>query len=953
MKNFKLLEEKYLKNEQANALVFEHNKTLAKVFVMSNNDDNKVFGIGFRTPPKSSNGVCHIIEHSVLNGSKKYKTKEPFMDMVKGSLQTFLNAMTYPDKTIYPVASRNDKDFKNLTDLYLDAVFNPRVKTDEKIFRQEGWRYNLEDDKLTYKGVVYNEMRGAMSSMETQVYKNIYAELMPDTIYAYNSGGDPYIIPTLTYEQFLDYYNEFYHPSNSYIFLYGNLNYEEYLNYIDEEYLNNYEYRNVDSKLAFQPRFESPRYAVNYLNTAKEVKENESFVSYSTLVGDGANSKERILSSILTSALIDNESSSLRQKLLSSGILEVIFSTSQTNRESSFSLVAKNIDAKDRDKFVKIIEEELNEIIKNGIDKDLILSEINDYKFDIREKGNYSTKGIPYFINAFDSWLYDKSPIEAIDIEGDLKYIEENIEKGIFEKFIKENILENNHKSIVTHIPKAGLNEQKDRDMLNFLEKMKKDLTQTEKENLEKFREEMADFQNREDTPEEKATIPMLTKEDVDTKIPSIDREELKKDCYTILKHNLPTSGIDYIDLTFDIDHITKPEDILYANLLTAMLTMLDTKNYNYSDLNKEILLSTGGIKADINQFIVKETNEIKRKLIVSTKSFTENIEKATSALKEVLLNTKFDNHARLKEILLMIKAGSEMGLYQTAHVKMMNRAVSNHLEFFKYNEYINGIDFQLFIKNIVDKDIKEIASKLENIYNKVFSKNNLIVNIASTFENSNLLPSIEELAYSFEEKTFTVSKFEFIPSKKSEGFATSADVNYASYGNKLNMEFDSKFVVLNNLVSTEFLYTEIRAKGGAYGAGMTTSQRNNFATYSYRDPNLQSTLEKYNEIPKFLEETQLTDEDLLPYIIGAVGKINPPMTENTKSSFDLSMYITGQTIEDIEEKIENALKADMETLKSTSTKLREILDTASLAVLGNKTVIEENKELFDEVIEL
>ena len=953
MQHFKLLEDRYLKNEQAQALVFEHIETKAKVFVMSNEDDNKLFGIGFRTPPKNSNGVCHIIEHAVLNGSKKYTTKEPFMDMIKGSLNTFLNAMTYSDKTIYPVASRNDKDFKNLTDVYLDAVFNPRARKDEKIFRQEGWRYNLEDDELTYKGVVYNEMRGAMSSQESQVYQNIYKELMPDTIYAFNSGGDPYVIPSLTYDDFNDFYDEFYHPSNSYIFLYGDMDYESYLEYIHDEYLSNYEYRKIDSELIPQEKFNATRYSVNYINTTKDVNPKDSFVSYSTIIGDARESKVRILSEVLTQALIENESSPLRQRLLSSGILDVVISASGNQLESVFSIIAKNIDVDDRDKFVELIEDELKNIVETGVDKELILSELNNYKFQLREKGGYSTKGIVYFTMAFDSWLYDKSPIEAIDIECDLTYIEENIDNGIFEKFIKENILESNHKSIVSHIPMKGLNDQKDEEVRKQLENLKNSLSEREKEEYIQRRIEMDDFQSRSNTDEEKATIPMLEKEDVSTKVEKIDREVLDMNDYTILKHNLPTSGIDYIDLAFDIDHITSPEDILYTSLLTGILGAIDTENYNFSDLNKKVLLNTGGIGFNMSQFNIYQKNEISRKLIMTTKIFTENIENSIEIIEEIINKTKFDNLDKIKEIILLIKASNEISLYQRAHVMMMNRAVSNHLPYMKYGEFINGVDFYQFIKEISDKDMKEVSEKLENVYNKVFNRRNLIVNIGSSFENESLIPEIEKLASSINYKEFTKTEFEFTPNKKYEGFKTSADVNYVSYGNKLNMEYNSKFTVLNNLVSTEYLYTEIRAKGGAYGSGMLTSINNNFATYSYRDPNLQRTIDIYNKIPEFLESIRVTEEDLLPYIIGAVGKIDPPRTERTKSFFDMSQFITGLTNETVEEMIVNALETDIVTLKLTAPKIKEMLDTASLAVLGNSQIIENNKDMFDEIIEL
>lgn len=954
MKRFKLIEEKYLENEQSNALVYEHKKTKAKVFVMPNEDENKVFGIGFRTPPKTSNGVCHIIEHAVLNGSKKYKTKEPFMDMIKGSLQTFLNAMTYPDKTIYPVASRNDQDFKNLTDVYLDAVFNPKVMEEEKIFRQEGWRYNLEDDKLTYKGVVYNEMRGSMSSQESQVYKNTYSELFPDTIYGLNSGGDPYVIPELTYEDFKEYYNEFYHPSNSYIFLYGNMNHEEYLEYIDNEYLSNYEFREVDSKLVYQKEFDSVKDTVNYINTTKDVNPKESFISYSAIVGKGDDSKDRIIANILSSALIDNESSSLRQKLLSSGLLDVVFSASSTSLEATFSIIAKNIDPKDKDKFVKIVEEELYNIAEVGIDKDLILTELNAYKYELREKGNYATKGIAYFINAFDSWLYDKSPIDAIDINEDLKYIEENIDNRLFETFIFQRILSSKNKSIVSHIPQKGLNEEKDKKLQEDLDKKLGALTENEKSDLENFRVEMAEFQNRENTEEEKATIPMLTKEDVNTKIERIDRDVEDRDVYTLVKHNLPTAGIDYISLAFNIDHISSPEEIKYLSLLTSILTMIDTKNYNYSDLNKYIYLNTDGISLNISQYRDDKAKKIYRKLMVSTKTFSENISNATDILSEIISNSIFENKDRIKEIITMIKASNEMGLLQSGHIYMMNRAASNHIEYLKYNELVKGIDYHLFIKELLEKDIEEVISNLENIYNKAFSSNKLIVDIASTFENKEVLEnSIDHLVSTINDTEYKESKFEFEEEIVKEGFATTADVNYVSYGNKLSEEFNSKYIVLNNLISNEYLYSEIRAKGGAYGAGMTTSQTGSFATYSYRDPNLENTLEVYNNIPKFLEETKVTDGELLPLIIGAVGRLDPPKTERSKASFDLSLFIGNKEYEEIDELIENALEADMETLKSKTSILKEAIDTASLAILGNSNTINEKKEMFDRVIEL
>lgn len=955
MKHYKLIEEKYLKTDKCNALVFEHNDTKAKVLVINNKDDNKVFGIGFRTPPKNSNGVCHIIEHCVLNGSKKYKTKEPFMDMVKGSLQTFLNAITYADKTIYPVASRNDKDFKNLTDLYLDAVFNPTVRHEEKIFRQEGWRYNLEDDKLTYKGVVYNEMRGATSSLESQVFSNIYEKLMPDTIYAYNSGGDPYVIPSLTYKEFCDYYDEFYHPSNSYIYLYGDLDYNEYLEYIHDEYLSNYEYREVNSKIQKQPRFNDTLYEVKYINTDKEVKENESYLTYSTLYREYEEINTQLLAHILSSALISNDSSSLKQKLLQSGLVEDVLSSSSSSDslEYSFSLTAKNVNVENRDKIVNIIEEELKNIVENGIDEELFMSELNNLKFYLKEKP-ISVKGVAFFSMAFSTWLYDKSPIDALDLDDDLEYIENNLKNGLFEKFIKENILESDHKSIVSHIPKKGLNQQKDEIMAEKLEEKRKSLTDEETNKFIQARIDMENFQNRENTEEEKLTIPKLEKSDVTTTLTPVNREVIKKEDYTLLKHNLPTSGIDYLDLVFDINHVVDPEEILYLSLLSQLLIMLDTENYNYSDLYKTVLLNTGEISAKINQILDKNTKRYNKVLILTTKLFTENLEKGCELLSEIINNVKFDNLDRIKELILMIKSRIEMELLYNGSHFMLNRAGSNHLAHLKYAQYIDGVDYYLFIKKLANSEnIEEISNKLKEIYNKLFSKKNLVVNIASTFKNENVENNIDKLVSEIEYKDFETKTFEFTPSTNREAFTTSANVNYVSYANNIKEEFEPQYVVLNNLVSQNYLYPEIRAKGGAYGSGMFIGENQLFATYSYRDPNLTRTIDVYNKIPEFLENLDISEEDLLPNIIGSVGKFDPPQTERMKSFTDLLLYLKNEDYKDIEEKIKKALDVDLEYLKNLAPKMKELLENPSLAVLSNPLEVEKHKELFDKIIEL
>lgn len=952
MINYKLIEEKYLESEQADAKVFEHIKTKAKVFVLKNNDDNKVFAISFRTPPKDSSGECHIIEHCVLNGSKKYRTKEPFMDMVKGSLQTFLNAMTGADRTYYPIGSRNTKDFENLMDLYLDAVFNPRMKELDYIFKQEGWRYHInENGKLEYRGVVYNEMKGALSSAEDQIEEDIAWNLFPDSPYSLNSGGDPYEIPKLSYDALINYYNEFYHPSNSYIFLYGDLDYEKYLNYIDENYLSSYDYRYVASLPVYQKAFDKVREKEVFYNTLNQ-SEEKGYISYSAIVGKNTDPLDRILGNLLNSVLINSESSPLKQKLMELDIMEDIINMSSSNLEISFSLLAKNIDKKNREIFLKTVEDTLTDIVKNGINKDIIKSSLNDLNFYIKEKGAYPTKGIIYLINALNTWIYDKSPIEGIDFTESLKYVQENIDKGIFEKFIEERLLNNSHKAILIHSPKYGLNQEKDKTIDKNLQNLLSSMTAEEKNKLREENAAIEAFQNRENTREEKATIPMLKLEDINKHIKPVNREIVKTENYTILKHRLATSGIDYIKFIFSAEHLDK-EEILYMSLLGQFLGMLDSENYSFGDLENKIYMETGGIHFTPNIYMHYPSKQVKTAFFISTKIFSENVEKAFEVIEEVIFRSSFENKKRIKDLCQFLASRLEMGLYDNGHVLMMNRALSNHMKYYKINELINGIDFYLFVKSLNKIESEQIISKLKEVYKKLFTKKNLIINLTSDFSNESKLDfQIAKLVEKFENKDYENFNFTFEPKQVKEGFLSSADVQYVSLANKIE-NYDSKASILNNLASTGFLYNEIRAKGGAYGAGINISRLKSLAAYSYRDPNLKKTIENYRRLPQYLKELNIETSDLTPIIIGALGKFDPPMTERGKGDFDLNMYLSGRSYEELDDAIENALNFNIEDAKNFAPVIEEAFVNGSLAVLGNKSTLIDNKDLFDKLIEL
>lgn len=951
-----LIEDKYLNEEQAHAYVFEHEKTKARVLVMKNSDDNRLFSIGFRTPPKDSTGVCHILEHSVLNGSKKYRTKEPFMDMVKSSLQTFLNAMTFSDKTLYPVASRNLKDFENLMDLYLDAVFNPRVLEKKEIFLQEGWRYHLEDDKLTYKGVVYNEMKGAMSSAEDQVYSQIYKHLLPDTIYAHNSGGDPYEIPNLSYEDFLAYYKNHYHPSNSYIFLYGDLDFEKYLDYLDREYLSNYDYLEINSDLERQKPFPAKKHEVDYFSTDKEIDDKSNMISYSILTGPSDKAYDRLMNRLISQVLINSESSPLKEAINKLDLVDDILNASSATKEITWSIIGKNIRLEDTQLFEDTVEKVLLDLVNDGIDHDLIRSMLNVLVFSLKEKSDNPTKGIEYLDKAFDTWLYDLSPIDGLDVQESLEYIKDNLTNGIFEAYIKEHFIDNPHKLVVVHKPELGLNEKKDKEVQERLASYLDRLSKEEKEALIRQRETMKAFQEKEDSPEDKKTIPVLELSDINTKFEPIDRKVEEKPGYTVLKHDLATAGIDYFNFVFDVNHIGK-EDIVYLSVLADFLGLLDTKNYNYKDLFTKTYLETAGISFVLGNHFVDDKKQMNRTLTISTRAFSDNAGPALEILLEILLNTKFDNKKRIKELISMVKSRYEMNLLDYGHVLMMNRALASKFITNNYMELVNGIDYYLFYKNFKDQDLDRLIDKLEEVYKKAFNKNRLIINITSDFsKKDDMENALDSFVSSLNSKEYERIEYDFEPKTIKEAFIASTDVSYVSYGNdleKLGYDYKGSATVVSNILSSTYLYTQIRAVSGAYGAGMSINTRDAFSTYSYRDPNLVKTINTYKAIPEFMDGIKLSEEDLKPFIIGAVGRFDPALTEKGKGRRDLELYLAGKDYKDYENYVNEAINISEKDFKELRYLLESAIKDSSLAVLTSENKLKEEGFEFDNIIRL
>ena len=552
---YEVLQTEDLSDLKSKGTLLKHKKSGARVLLMENDDENKVFTIGFRTPPSDSTGVPHIMEHSVLCGSKEFPVKDPFVELVKGSLNTFLNAMTYPDKTVYPVASCNDKDFQNLMHVYMDAVFYPNIYQNDKTFRQEGWSYKLDnpDGELTISGVVYNEMKGAFSSPEGVLDRVVLNSLFPDNTYSVESGGDPEVIPELTYERFLDFHRKYYHPSNSYIYLYGDMNMEEKLRWLDEKYLSDFENEPVDSEIHLQKPFTEMKEVVQeYSIASEESEEDNTYLSYNKVIGTTLDEKLYLAFEILDYALLSAPGAPLKKALLDAGVGKDI-SGSYDNGvyQPIFSVISKNANVEQKEEFVRVIEDTLKDIVKNGINKKALRAGINYHEFRFREAdfGNYP-RGLMYGLQLFDSWLYDETkPFIHMQAIPTFEFLKEQVETGYFEELIQKYLLDNTHGSIVIIKPERGRTARMDKELADKLQAYKDSLSKEEIDALVKATKELEEYQEEESAPEDLAKIPVLGREDISREIAPIYNKELETSGVKLVHHEVETNGIGYTAL--------------------------------------------------------------------------------------------------------------------------------------------------------------------------------------------------------------------------------------------------------------------------------------------------------------------------------------------------------------------------------------------------------------------
>lgn len=963
---YEILDEHRVEDVQSDGFILRHKKSGARIAILSNNDDNKVFYIGFRTPPEDETGVPHIIEHTTLCGSKKFPVKDPFIELAKGSLNTFLNAMTYPDKTVYPVASCNDQDFKNLMDVYLDAVFNPNITKYEEIFKQEGWHYELtgKDDELKINGVVYNEMKGAYSSPDEVLSSQIYRSLFPDNTYSKDSGGNPEYIPKLTYEAYLDFYHKYYHPSNSYIYLYGDMDVVERLEWLDREYLSLYDYKKVNSEINKQPAFdEIKNVEAQYSITMDDSQENKTYLSYNRVVGDTLDEMLYQAFDVLDYALVSSPGAPVKQALIDAGIGDDVYGSYDAGiLQPVFSFVAKNANASQADEFESIIENTLKEVVKTGINKEALLAGINSSEFKFREAdfGQFP-KGLLFGLNCLDSWLFDDmKPFIHLECLGTFAKLRKAVDTDYFEKLIQEYLLDNTHGSSVTVKPKRGLGNEREEALAKELSDYKASLSDEEIKKLIEDTEHLKKYQEEPSSDEDLRKLPMLTRADMKKNAMPFSNIEDELLDVKVVRHDIESNGIDYISFLFDAGDFAQSE-LGYLGFFTNALGLVSTEKYSYTDLANATNIYTGGISTGTASHPdIKDRNNFVFKFEVKLKVLEKNLDKALELMEQMLLTSDFTDTKRLGELVAQIKARLQANLSSSGHLVAAMRSMSSFSRYALYQDELKGVAFYRSICRIekeLSESPKSVSDKLAAIAKKLFARNRMLISFTGNNEAyGNAKPSLEKVIAGFNKMSAVGNQAEVHFNTAKEAFIDASQIQYvAKTGDFIceGYEYTGALRLLRIILSYDYLWINVRVKGGAYGCMNTFLRSGESYFVSYRDPNLSDTLDVYDRIPEYIKSFSPDERDMTKYIIGTFSALDTPMNPEAKGSRSLSAYLEGITYEQIQKERNEILNAQPEDIRRLADLVEAVLKKDSICVIGNENMIKESAGLFENVEKL
>ncbi len=960
---FRLKRKTSIQELRSLGLLFEHEQTGAEVLVLENDDDNKVFSVTFRTPPENDRGVAHIMEHSVLCGSRKYPVKEPFLELMKGSLQTFLNAMTFPDKTMFPVASRNQKDFFNLMNVYLDAVFYPRIT--EETFMQEGWHHDLEskDKDIQYKGVVYNEMKGVFSSPENLVDRYLSHLMFPGTAYGYESGGDPKAIPDLTYEEFREFHRKYYHPSNSRFFFYGNGDTREYLEFLDKEYLKDFQRQDVETRLSVQRRFRKPkRKVLSYPVSKEESLDKKTFVLTGMKLDKATNHEHCLAFDILSHLLLGTSASPLRKALMDSELgSEVIGGGFDDHRlETVFAVGLKGTEAEHEAKILDLIFNTLQDLVEGGIDENLVTSAVNTIDFKLREAnfGGFA-KGIVYNIQALGSWLYGKDPFMHLRYDRVMKKIKERAKDRYFESLIERYLLNNPHRCVLVAVPKPGLGKRQETRLRKKLKDLKSTLSPEDLEQLVSRTRKLQEIQRTPDRPEDLDTLPRLDLKDISRESEKFPLDVKNETGPTQLFHDLFCNNIAYLQIGFNTDKVPL-EKIQYLPLLGRLLVGMGTRTHDYVEISKLLGIHTGGIRPyHFTGASIQNRDHILSYILFNGKALMEKLDELFALYTELFTEYRFDHPKRLVEIIRSAKSDLEDSIVPHGNQFVLSRLQSYQSRLGRFDEWTDGITYFKFLENLLEraeKNPQEVAAEFQEVAQMVISRENALFNVTGEGKHfARFDEKIQELIRTLPDSRRSVAVWDFGPVPTNEAFLTASTVQYVGKGTNLydlGFRYTGQFNVVKSLISTGFLWERVRMQGGAYGSFNSFDfYSGDYGLVSYRDPNLVETLKVYDEIPEFLSRLDLTDEELKKIIIGCVGQLDPPLTPDRKGSVSMIEYLTGWDHEKKQKHREELLSTRPQDLKTYVPLFEKVKTSGKVCVLGNEEKIRKARSLFKQLV--
>ena len=963
---YTLLRHETVSELQSEAYLLLHQQSGAHILYIANTDDNKVFQIGFRTPVWDDTGVPHIMEHSTLCGSRKYPLKEPFVDLVKGSLNTFLNAMTYPDKTVYPVASRNAKDFHNLMDVYLDAVFYPNIYKNPFTLLQEGWHYNLDtpEGPLSYNGVVYNEMKGVYSSPDAFLEREAMQALFPDTCYKYESGGYPEAIPQLTQEQFENFHRTYYSPENSYIYLYGDMDIEATLKYLDEEYLSRFTATGkLDSSIPLQKPLErTQEVRATYPVAAGESMEGKTYHELSLVVGKLTDLKTSAALRLLENILLEAESSPLRRALLEAGVGNNISgSYSGSLQQPIFSIRAAGSEEELRDKFLSVIYKTLQRLTREGLDKQLLEASLNSLEFRLREAdyGSYP-KGLIYGLSIMDVWIYDGDPIAALRYEEDLADLRAALQTNYYEQLIEQYLLDNTHRVLVTLVPEPGKEDVQHEAEVKHMEALKASMSQAEVQRYCELCQELHARQAAPDSEEARATIPVLQRSDIRREVEDFSFEERRTPTGNALLYlPAPTHKIVYNNWYFDITDL--PEKLLQeAYLLVDVLGKFNTDRYSYQEIATRSIMYTGGISLNVHASSRPEdADDYHIHLQLRCKCLLQHLDKLYDILEAILLGSRLEDSERLKELVLELKTDWEDGLFSRGQTLAIARLYS----YVSKGAHVNEMDlfsYYQFLKELCDnfeERAEELLADLRLLLRRCFTKRNYLLTYSCDKElRDEVETACLQFAAKLAEGTEVAAPAALTELTHNEAISLPGKVQYVVAGGNFVQQghrFTGAMRVLETILRYEYLWTKIRVQGGAYGATARFEVNGLMAFASYRDPQLLKSLEAYKELPGWLRTLEIPARELDKYVIGTISSQDTPLTNSMRLDQAGTLYLKEFPKEKRQRIRDEILDVSNEDLRALGKVVKDTLDEGLLCVVGGKQPIEANSSLFQKIIKV